>query len=62
MQGTYKQSLKDSDVTQKLEPFFSAIRPAQIRSYAKEETVSRDKLGFKRLPDSTYDKLMKASG
>lgn len=61
LQGTYKQSLKDSAVTQKLEPFFSAVRPAQMRSSIKEETVCREKLGFKRLPDSTYEKLREAS-
>ena len=42
---------------QKLEPFFNALRARQIKSYLKEEEVCRNKLGFKRLPDSTYDKL-----
>ena len=42
---------------QKLEPFFNAMRPRQIKSYLKEEEVCRNKLGFKRLPDSTYDQL-----
>ena len=42
---------------QKLEPFFNALRPRQVKSYLKEEEVCRNKLGFERLPDSTYDEL-----
>ena len=42
---------------QKLEPFLNALRPRQVKSYLKEEEVCRDKLGFSRLPNSTFESL-----
>ena len=46
---------EEAPVKQKLEPFLNALRPRQVKSYLKEEDVCRNKLGFKRLPDSTYE-------
>ena len=41
-------------VVQSLEPFYQALSHKQLKSIIKEETVVRDKLGFKRLTEESY--------
>lgn len=45
---------RNMKVVQSLEPFFKALSAKQVESFLKEETICRDKLGFSRLTDDSY--------
>ena len=56
----YSKRLEPRQI-ESLEPFYQALSQKQLSAFLKEETICRDKLGFKRLTNESYGSLATAS-